>query len=293
MATPAWRRPRCRCTDTSSDANVRRPTCHPLLRLATVLAAGWLTACAHTGLPAVQPRLNALLPADAILVGEQHDARAHQRLEQALVQDLADRGQLAALVLEMAERGTSTANLPPDATAQQVQDVLLWNAAGWPWERYAPAIMAAVRHGVPVLGANLPRAAMRQAMADPALDTHLAGTALARQNEAIRLGHCNLLPAEHALPMLRIQLARDASMAAAVVAARVPGKTVLLIAGGGHVVRDRGVPTYLPPSMRVRTILAVAGMPSADDALASDLVWPTAALAPQDHCAELARQLRP
>lgn len=265
-----------------------------MLRLAAIaLVAGLLTACAHTDLPPVQQRLDALLPADAILIGEQHDAHAHQRLQHALVQALAERGQLAALALEMAERGTSTAQLARDATPQQVQNALRWNTAGWPWDRYAPAIMAAVHNGVPVLGANLPHTAMRQAMADTSLDGHLANAALARQREAIRLGHCNLLPAERLQPMLRVQLARDASMAQTIVDAQATGKTVLLIAGGGHVLRDRGVPTYLPPSIRVRTILAVAGLPSANDALASDLVWPTPALATQDHCAELARQLRP
>lgn len=262
------------------------------LLAATSLVAGWLTACAHTDLLPLQPRLDAMLPADAILFGEQHDAHDHHRLEQALVKTLAERGQLAALVLEMAERGNSTARLAREATPQQVKDALDWNTGGWPWDPYAPAIMAAVHRGVPVLGANLPRVAMRQAMTDPGLDNHLAGTALAGQSEAIRLGHCNLLPAERLQPMLRVQLARDASMAHAIVEAQVPGKTVLLLAGGGHVLRDRGVPTYLPATLRVRTVLAIAGMPSAQDALASDLIWPTPALPPRDDCAELARQLR-
>ena len=95
------------------------------------------------------------------------------------------------------------------------------------------------------------------------------------------------------MPMVRVQLARDASMARTIVDAQVPGKTVLLIAGGGHVLRDRGVPTHLPHSLRSKVVLAVAGASSADDALASDLVWHTPALAPRDYCAELAQQLKP
>jgi len=249
-------------------------------------------ACADTGLPAFGQRLDTLLGADAILVGEQHDAPAHQRLEQALVQQAAARERLAALVVEMAERGASTAGLPREATPRQVQDALRWDEAQWPWERYAGVVMAAVRQGVPVLGANLPRAAVRNAMADPSRDAHLTGAALERQREAIRLGHCDLLPPGQLQPMLRVQLARDASMASAIMAAQVPGKTVVLVAGGGHVLRDRGVPTYLPRTMQVRTVLAVAGPPSAQDALASDLVWQTPALPPQDDCAQLARQVQ-
>jgi hypothetical protein len=36
----------------------------------------------------------------------------------------------------------------------------------------------------------------------------------------------------------------------------------------------------------------VAGLPSAEAARASDFVWQTPALAPRDHCAELARQFK-
>lgn len=251
-----------------------------------------MVACAHDPVGPVEQRLDALLPADAILVGEQHDARAHQQIQRALVEALAARGQLAALAMEMAERGTSTALLPRDATPQQVQAALRWNTAGWPWDRYAPVVMAAVRQGVPVLGANLPREAMRQSMSDTGLDDHLAASAVEQQREAIRVGHCDLLPVERLMPMVRVQLARDASMARAVVEAIQPGKTVLLVAGSGHVLRDRGVPTHLPASLRVRTVLAVAGLSSADAALASDMVWQTPALAPRDHCAELARQFK-
>ncbi|MCZ4316923.1 ChaN family lipoprotein [Comamonadaceae bacterium G21597-S1] len=267
----------------------RRTAAGPLLVALLVVALG---ACAHDPVGPVQARLDALLPADAILIGEQHDAPAHQQLQRALVESLAQRGQLSALVLEMAERGTSTAPLAGDATPEQVQQALRWNTAGWPWDRYAPVVMAAVRQGVPVLGANLPRTAMREAMSDAALDRHLMPSALDRQREAIRLGHCDLLPGERLMPMVRVQLARDASMAAAVRDAVSPGKVVVLVAGGGHVLRDRGVPTHLPTSLRVRTVLAVAGAPSAEAALASDLVWQTPALAPRDHCAELARQLK-
>lgn len=259
--------------------------------IAALLAVA-LAACAHDPVGPVQARLDQLLPADVILLGEQHDAPAHQQIQHALVEALATRGQLAALALEMAEHGTSTAQLPRDATVQQVQAALRWNSAGWPWEPYAPVVLAAVRHGVPVLGANLPREAMRQSMSDTLLDGHLPPPALERQREAIRVGHCNLLPAERVMPMVRVQLARDASMARTVTQAVQPGKTVLLVAGGGHVLRDRGVPTHLPTSLRVQVVLAVAGLSDANDALASTMVWQTPALAPRDHCAELARQLK-
>ena len=49
-----------------------------------------------------------------------------------------------------------------------------------------------------------------------------------------------------------------AAMAQTVMAARQPGKTVLLIAGGGHVDRALGVPTHLPENTSSKVVLALA-----------------------------------
>jgi uncharacterized iron-regulated protein len=250
-----------------------------------------LQGCAHP--PGdVRQRVDALLPADLILLGEQHDADAHQQLQRAVVQDLAGRGQLAALAIEMAEQGRSTAGLPAHASEAQVRDALQWKQAGWPWERYGPVVMAAVRQSVPVHGANLPRDAMRAAMADTRLDAHLPAAGLALQREGIRSGHCALLPESQIAPMTRIQIARDAAMARTLEAVRQPGKTAVLVAGGGHVRRDLGVPTHLPAGLTTRVVLAVAGTSSESAGQTTDMVWETPRLPPKDHCADLRQQLK-
>ena len=251
--------------------------------------------------PAAWPaRLQALLPTDVLLLGEKHDAPDHQRLQRDTVQALAARGQLAAVVLEMAEQGHSTTGLPRDATEAQVQAALQWKDAAWPWQAYGPVVMAAVGAGVPVWGANLPRARMRDAMADTAWDRHLPGPALQRQYEALREGHCGLLPEPQIAPMARIQIARDASMARTAAEARVGGKTVLLIAGGGHVLRSLGVPTHLPSGVTSKVVLAqveeaqaaiknIANTKAGTEADA-DAVVATPALPAKDHCAQLREQ---
>ena len=224
---------------------------------------------------------------DALLLGEQHDAPEHQRWEADSVRWLAERGRLAALVIEMAEAGTGTDGLPPDANAAQVYAALRWNEAAWPWERYRAVVMAAVAAGVPVRGGNLPRSRMRAAMQDEALDRHLPPAALALQRNAIEEGHCGLLPADRVMPMVRIQLARDASMAQVVQQARQDGRTVLLAAGWGHVRRDLGVPTWLPANFNAKVAIAQAGQARAAIASEANYIHPTPALAPRDHCAEL------
>jgi uncharacterized iron-regulated protein len=190
-----------------------------------------------------------------LLLGEQHDEPDHHKLEREMVQALAGRGVLAALALEMADSGASTVGLPPQASEQEVRRALQWDSRGWPWADYAPAVMAAVAAGVPVVGADLPHGQLRAAMADASLDTLLPGPAIKAQQQAIRSGHCDLLPESQIGPMTRVQIARDRAIAATLVRLVVPGKTVLLITGRGHADPAVGVPRYLPAGLASKSAL--------------------------------------
>jgi uncharacterized iron-regulated protein len=148
--------------------------------------------------------------------------------------------------------------------------------------------MLAVRAGVPVLGANLPREQMRAAMDKRELDLLLKGPALKAQQQRIRIGHCEQLPENQITPMTRIQIARDISMAQTVAGASVRGKTVLLLAGASHVDRVLGVPQHLRPELKAIAIGMVADpaqeaseMPARFDAL-----WPALPAPEVDHCAD-------
>lgn len=241
---------------------------------------------------AVADRLDALLPTDLLLLGEQHDAAEHQQIGQQVIAVLAARSLLAAVALEMADAGVSTATLQPGASEAQTRRALAWNDKGWPWQAYGPAVMAAVRAGVPVLGANLPRARMQASMADSQLDGQLRGPALKAQQQLIRTGHCNLLPESQITPMTRIQIARDRSLAETLQQALLPGKVVVLLAGSGHVDRQLGVPQHLPADLNTKAVRLRAG-PSADtdNAQAFDAVWPTPAVPVTDYCAGLKARL--
>ncbi len=285
---------------TPSPLALRHLLAVPLL----LLAAG----CARVPEPRLFPeapnditvRTDALLPADVILLGEQHDAAEHQHIHQHVVARLAVDGKLGALALEMAEAGRSTAALKSNSTQLQVQEALGWNSKSWPWAAYGPAVMVAVKAGVPVLGANLPAAQMRAAMTDTQLDTRLPGPALKAQQQAIRRGHCDLLPESQISPMTRIQVARDIRMARTIAQAALPGKTVVLLAGSAHVNRELGVPQHLPEGLNVKAVLLRAGPPPAWAAdtrggatQAFDVVWTTPAVPEKDHCAELKDSIKP
>lgn len=255
-----------------------------------LLSVAFLGACAAPLLtPALQTRLETLLPADALLIGEQHDTPAHQQMHREVVSALVAKDQLAAVILEMAEQGRSTDARERSASEGTVRAALQWDDAAWNWAAYSPAVMAAVRAGVPVRGANLSRTQRTAAMDNATLDTLLRGPALKAQQQRIRIGHCGMLPESQITPMTRIQIARDVAMAQALTTAAIPGKTVLLLAGSGHVDRALGVPQHLTPNLKAKTLLLYANRASiAPETIANfDQSWPTPPAAEKDYCAEL------
>ncbi|MBC7601100.1 MAG: ChaN family lipoprotein [Ramlibacter sp.] len=218
------------------------------MRRALFLFLLFLAGCAAS------PLDGAIEDVDVVLQGEQHDAASHQRRHRELVEQLVGQGRLAAVVIEMADAGVSTRGLARSATEDEVKAALQWSEAGWPWRSYGPAVMAAVRAAIPVIGANVPRSQSRAAMQDATLDTVLPAAALKAQQDAVRAGHCGVLPESQIAPMTRVQLARDRSMAQTLLREVKPGKTVLLLAGNGHADPDLGVPRHLPAKLRVHII---------------------------------------
>lgn len=243
----------------------------------------------------LQARLNAWLPADALLLGEQHDAPEHQALQARIVGALASRGQLAALLLEMADSGQDTRSLAVNASEADVQHALAWPDAAWPWAAYGPVVMNAVRAGVPVLGANLPRNEMAAHMTDTTLDSRLPPKAWQSQQQAIRDGHCGLLPEQQIVPMTRIQLGRDVRMARVLAEAShvaKPSQVVVLVSGSAHADKALGVPQHVPALLRVTAVRLQAGASAlADEQFDSVLATPPGPA--QDHCAALRQQFAP
>lgn len=261
-----------------------------------VVAVFGLLGCAAVP-QTIQPdltQISQLLPADAILLGEQHDAPDHQRIHRVVVEALTSQSMLAALTLEMVSQGQSTESLGSTASEEQVQAALQWNNRGWPWLNYGPAVMAAVRAGVPVMGANLPAAKLREAMTNTRLDTLLSGPALKAQQQNVRLGHCGLLPESQISPMTRVQIARDMAMAETVVQATRAGKTVLLLTGSSHADRSLGVPQHLPAQFNAKVVLLHAeDEPDASkNTRQFDLFWPARPAPVVDHCAIFAASQR-
>ena len=262
-----------------------------LPRTAATLLIG-LAGCASSPPPSPSAWHAELLqhPPHILLLGEQHDAPEHQQWQRQTVAQWAASGQLAAVVLEMADAEHSTQAVDKSVDESAVQQALAWNDKAWPWQAYGPVVMAAVRAGVPVLGGNLPRAQMREVMQQSQWDKHLPAASWQRQLDAIRDGHCDLLPESQLVPMARIQLAKDASLARTAQQQMQPGKTVLLIAGHGHVLRSIGIPSWLPAGTRSVVAIGQAGDAAQAPEADRDWVHNTPAVPAKDHCAALQKQ---
>lgn len=234
--------------------------------------------------------------AEVLLVGEQHDAAEHQRRTAQVVEQLAAQDRLAAVVLEMAEQGRSTAPLPRNADEAQMRAALAWDERGWPWASYRPIVVAAVRAGVPVIGANLPRSSLREVMRDERLDAAVSDALRERLLADVRDGHCGLLPASQLSGMTRVQIGRDRAMASALAALAQPGRVTMLVAGANHVDKTRGVPQHLralAPGLSLHALGLAAGTPEAAAAAGFDEIWVTPALERRDPCEGLAEQFAP
>jgi uncharacterized iron-regulated protein len=258
--------------------------------------------------------------ANIVLLGETHDNPDHHRMQATLLRYFAARHDAPAIVFEMLEHrqqpavdATLRANANDvDALAQTVG----WASSGWPaWSMYRPIFEAAVAaHGL-ILAAGIDRdEAMRTAHEGVAalaptlvgafgLDSPLPPEQQASLRRGMSEAHCGLLADGMLDTMVLVQRARDALLAERLhEGAR--GHGALLIAGTGHVRRDRGVPEQLARAYGT-TSLAVALLPvSAQEAvpqryaavfdariLPFDFVWFTPRASDVDHCAELRQRM--
>lgn len=258
----------------------------------------------------------AVREADFVLLGETHDNPDHHLLQARLVRAAAKDGRKPAVAFEMldvpmqaqVDGALREAPNDPDAVARAVS----WDQSGWPaFALYRPIFEAGLEAGLPIVAANVPRARLRQVMhhglqaVDPALrdrlsrEPPLGDEVLAALAEEMRIAHCGHLPGGMMEGFVLAQRLRDAQMSLRMVDAGGEAGA-LLIAGSGHVRKDRGVPTWLDDDARGRSVLSVTfrevteglDTPEALGPLPYDLVYFTPAMEREDPCEKLRERLR-
>jgi uncharacterized iron-regulated protein len=228
-----------------------------------------------------------------VLLGEQHDSEAHHARQLQMLQALSARGLKPALALEQFDTEHQAALRQAQQSgvrdAEALADAGQLNRKGWRWPMYRDLIAHAAEQGWPLLAANLSRAEARRIVLGevPAPAAADAEQQRLMEDDVIQ-GHCGHRPSAHILTgMVGAQRARDVRMAATLDA--VPGP-VVLIAGAGHVRRDRAVPRHLAEPARAIAIGLTEvregkAEPTAYDSAGFDYLWFTASKQRPDPCA--------
>ena len=145
----------------------------------------------------------------------------------------------------------------PSKQAQDFGPAIGWSASGWPkWSTYQPIALAAFSQKLPIKAGNPDRADTRiisragfSSLGGPRVKSLGLGKPLASELRKallsdIKGSHCNMMPERALAPMARAQRYRDAVMGQQLRKVGLVSGAVL-IAGNGHVRKDRGVPLYL------------------------------------------------
>jgi uncharacterized iron-regulated protein len=251
-----------------------------------------------------------LQKAHHVLIGEKHDNEDHHRLELQLLESLLNKPH-THVVFEMLtdKQQNNIASLTLNDSKDQIHKKLAWNDKGWPWKDYAPLIQFSLLKGAMINAGNIDRATIMQIYTQKNNDT-LFSQARFRTSKNISKAakdqilnqvfesHCQLMAKAKLVPMMTIQLARDASMANAMLASEEPS---ILFAGSFHTQKNMGVPLHLRQVTKQtsKTLLLAEVRPNQqqpeDYASLSeaDYIWFTPKQVEKDYCNELRLKHKP
>ena len=239
-----------------------------------------------------------LPPGGWLLLGEQHDHPEHHRIQTEWIIRLAQRDQLGAVALEMADAGQQDAFDKARGKGSRVTPEDLRWQKGWDWGLYEQVVRTALDRAAAVVAADLPRGEQRKAYQEGAPEGELGEPHNAFMRELLFESHCGQLPASSLDGMRQVQLARDQTMAERLRRYSNPAMTGVMITGGIHARRDLGIPRWLNRPLVSVLMVSVENdkqapedyIPEglADHLPATDYLLFTAAIPSRDYCTELA-----
>lgn len=228
-----------------------------------------------------------------LLLGETHDSELHHRLQLEALRAIARRDRKPTLLMEQFDRDHQTALAAAQSKdsidAEALADAGRLDRRSWGWPLYKDLIQFAAERKWPIAAANLSRIEAREiAMGRQKAELpDIGADAIAALEKDIVNGHCgHRMPQGRLTSIVQAQRARDAAMAEAIEASTPP---TVLIAGAGHVRRDRAVPRYLKDGKDVLVIAYVETVegkdqPQAYDHAGFDLLWFTPPTRRDDPC---------
>lgn len=211
-----------------------------------------------------------------VFYGEVHDNPLHHELRSRLglsayssiVLEQVGADKTAALDAFQAE---TKLNYKADAL-EKFKTAVDWQNSGWQTYNYDPLLVAALKAQAPIFAGDASRDIIKKVAKEGAsvisaeertnlkLDVPLGEKADAALLEELFDGHCKMTPKDALGPMAEAQRYRDAVMADAVLRAIDQRGATVLMAGNGHLRKDRGVPWYIrqrAPEKKLLTVMMV------------------------------------
>jgi uncharacterized iron-regulated protein len=251
--------------------------------------------------------LNGVRTRSYVFIGEKHDNPEHHRIELALINArfVAEHPKNpSTVVFEMLDdtQDPVLSKLKPTDTLDEMFATLSWPVKGWDWSSYGPLFQSALKVNALKSG-NIGRGFIGEVYRDgdkKFVDQERFSTALQASPsiksyllDQIFTAHCGMQSRETLAPMLSIQLAKDASMASAMLAT----SSSLLIAGGEHVRPETATPWHLRQKKTNADTLIVQLIEVKETQLEAnsyfsaagkaDFYWFTSATPTKDYCADV------
>ena len=197
----------------------------------------------------------AIRESKVLLLGETHTNPDHHIGQASLIHQWLDAAGSSVIVMEMLATEEWQFDDTRWSNLADLHEHVKATSGKWSWELYDPVFKLAIQHRLPLRAANLTRRQHADYAAEKYCQVEQEGrkfgfcdTLRAAQKKAIvnliLESHCGYLQAEHAQPLVNIQIAKDASFALSLYRAWLENK-VVFIAGAVHVRKDIGVPRHL------------------------------------------------
>ena len=199
-----------------------------------------------------------------VLLGEIHDNAAQHAMRERALRQWIEAGARPTLLMEQfdrerqgdLDRALAQPGVSADAVIAAAAAPSLRPGQGWRWPLYRPYIALAIEYRLTIVAANVSRADTRRVVGEGlqalGFDPNVPADIADAQASEIIDSHCSQLDAADAQRLVAAQVARDQFMARMI--ERVAPRAAVLLAGNGHVRSDIGVPRWLTPATRRRSV---------------------------------------
>lgn len=231
-----------------------------------------------------------------LLLGEQHDHPQHHEIQAQWLKQLAQRQQLGAVALEMADHSQQPALDAARGRGQTITPEAIQWKQGWDWALYESVVRTALDVSMQVVATDLTRDTQRQAYREGAPKGELETEHADFMRDLLHESHCGQMPTSGLDGMRQVQLARDQAMAEQLDKHAIAGRIGVMLTGGIHARRDLGIPRWQQsPLVSVLMISVEDGKEQPEDYIPKglsgytpvDYLLFTDAIPERDYCAEL------